>query len=87
MDVDAEFEVYSADSLIGAQYESLMRELMTYMMEDPRAIPSIMEVMWEARALERVGDRAQNIAEYVIYFIKGKNIRHLDDDEIALMRE
>jgi len=87
MDVNAAFEVHSADSLIDAQYESLMRELMTYMMEDPRAIPSIMEVMWAARALERVGDRAQNIAEYVIYFIKGKDIRHLDDDEIALMRE
>jgi len=87
MDVDAAFEVHSADSLIDAQYESLMRELMTYMMEDPRAIPSIMEVMWAARALERVGDRAQNIAEYVIYFIKGKDIRHLEDDEIAQLRE
>ena len=87
MDVDAAFEVHSADSLIDAQYESLMRELMTYMMEDPRAIPSVMEVMWAARALERVGDRAQNIAEYVIYFIKGKDIRHLDDDEIAQLRE
>jgi len=87
MDVDSAFEVHSADSLIDAQYESLMRELMTYMMEDPRAIPSIMEVMWAARALERVGDRAQNIAEYVIYFIKGKDIRHLDEDEIAQMRE
>lgn len=87
MDVDAAFEVHSADSLIDAQYESLMRELMTYMMEDPRAIPSIMEVMWAARALERVGDRAQNIAEYVIYFIKGKDIRHLDDNEVALLRE
>ncbi len=87
MDVDAAFEVHSADSLIDAQYESLMRELMTYMMEDPRAIPSIMEVMWAARALERVGDRAQNIAEYVIYFIKGKDIRHLEEDEIAQLRE
>jgi len=87
MDVDAAFEVHSADKLIDSQYESLMRELMTYMMEDPRAIPSIMEVMWAARALERVGDRAQNIAEYVIYFIKGKDIRHLDDDEIAQLRE
>lgn len=87
MDVASAFEVHSSDSLIDAQYESLMRELMTYMMEDPRAIPSVMEVMWAARALERVGDRAQNIAEYVIYFIKGKDIRHLDDEEIAQLRE
>lgn len=86
MDVDNAFEVHVSDSLINAQYESLMRELMTYMMEDPRAIPSIMEVMWAARALERVGDRAQNIAEYVIYFIKGKDIRHLNDEEIAQLR-
>lgn len=86
MDVDAAFEIHRTDNLIDAQYESLMRELMTYMMEDPRAIPSIMEVMWAARALERVGDRAQNITEYVIYFIKGKDIRHLDDEEIAQLR-
>lgn len=86
MDVESAFEIHRADNLIDAQYESLMRELMTYMMEDPRAIPSIMEVMWAARALERVGDRAQNITEYVIYFIKGKDIRHLDDEEIAQLR-
>jgi len=43
--------------------------------------------MWAARALERVGDRVQNIAEYVIYFIKGKDIRHLDDDQIAALRD
>ncbi len=87
MDAAAAFEVHSKDRLIDAQYESMMRELMTYMMEDPRSIPSIMEVMWAARALERVGDRVQNIAEFVIYFVRGKDIRHLDDEQIALLRD
>ncbi|MDP2560910.1 phosphate signaling complex protein PhoU [Psychrobium sp. 1_MG-2023] len=87
MDLDCAFEVHGKDVLIDAQYESLMRELMTYMMEDPRAIPSVMEVMWAARSLERVGDRVQNIAEYVIYFIKGKDIRHLDTEQIAELRD
>ncbi|NRA60605.1 MAG: phosphate signaling complex protein PhoU [Psychrobium sp.] len=87
MDAKGAFDVHSKDRLIDAQYESMMRELMTYMMEDPRSIPSIMEVMWAARALERVGDRVQNIAEYVIYFVRGKDIRHLDDEQIALLRD
>jgi len=87
MDADSAFEVHSKDERIDVQYESMMRELMTYMMEDPRAIPSVMEVMWAARALERVGDRVQNISEYIIYFVKGKDIRHLDNEEIAKMRD
>lgn len=87
MDEESAFEVHGKDKKIDLQYESMMRELMTYMMEDPRAIPSVMEVMWAARALERVGDRVQNIAEYVIYFIKGKDIRHLDDEQIAQLRK
>lgn len=83
MDADRAFEVHREDNRIDVQYESMIRELMTYMMEDPRSIPAIMEVMWAARALERVGDRAQNIAEYVIYFVKGKDIRHLDQQQMA----
>lgn len=83
MDADRAYQVHSEDAHIDIKYESMIRELMTYMMEDPRSIPAIMEVMWAARALERVGDRAQNIAEYVIYFVKGKDIRHLDDEQMA----
>ena len=83
MDADRAFEVHAEDKKIDKQYESMIRELMTYMMEDPRAIPNVMDVLWAARAIERVGDRTQNIAEYVIYFVKGKDIRHLDDDQLA----
>lgn len=82
MDVDAAAEVYKLDNKLDEEYEAVIRQLMTYMMEDPKNIPSILQVMWSARAIERVGDRCQNICEYIIYFVKGKDIRHLDEDDI-----
>ncbi len=82
MDVDAAAEVYKLDDKIDAEYEAVIRQLMTYMMEDPKNIPSILQVMWSARAIERVGDRCQNICEYIIYFVKGKDVRHLGEQSI-----
>ncbi|TRX57305.1 phosphate signaling complex protein PhoU [Thalassomonas sp. M1454] len=83
MDFDAALKVHQSDNRIDREYEALMRQLMTYMMEDPRSIPSIMSVIWSARALERIGDRCQNICEYVIYFVKGKVIRHISEQDVA----
>ncbi len=81
-DVDAAIKVVRDDDKADDEYQSLMRLLMTFMMEDPRNISEILDVMWAARALERIGDHAKNIGEYVIYLVKGKDVRHLDLDEI-----
>ncbi len=81
MDVDAAAAVYKQDDKLDAEYEAVIRQLMTYMMEDPRCIPNVLQVMWAARAIERVGDRCQNICEYIIYFVKGRDVRHLSSEQ------
>ncbi|MBE0366247.1 phosphate signaling complex protein PhoU [Pseudoalteromonas sp. MMG013] len=82
MDVQKAFEVHKEDAKVDREYEALTRQIMTYMMEDPRSIPKIMDLIWSVRSLERIGDRCQNIAEYVIYFVNGKDIRHTSQEDI-----
>jgi phosphate transport system protein len=76
LDVQAAVEVVKNDSIVDKEYGSALRSLMTFMMEDPRTIGSIINEMWALRSLERVGDHASNIAEQVIYLVRGLDVRH-----------
>ena len=82
MDVEAAVRLYHEDDKIDRQYESIIRELMTYMMEDPRTIPQVLDVLWCARSIERIGDRCQHISDYIIYCVKGKDVRHTKIDDV-----
>lgn len=82
-DVDLALSVVEQDKRVDLEYASAMRELVTVMMEDPRSISRVLSIMWSLRSLERVGDHARNLAEYVIYLVKGEDVRHIGLQELA----
>ena len=82
MDADAAIEVAKKDKKADDEYDAISRQLMTYMMEEPRSISKVLDFLWSARALERIGDHAHNICEYIVYLVQGQDVRHLTWDEI-----
>ena len=82
MDLSAAIEIYREDKKVDQEYEGIVRQLMTYMMEDPRTIPSVLTALFCARAIERIGDRCQNICEIIFYFVKGQDFRHVGGDRL-----
>jgi phosphate transport system protein len=83
-DAELALAVAQHDKTVDREYKTALRELVTYMMEDPRSISRVLNVIWVLRSLERIGDHARNIAELVIYLVRGTDVRHIG---LTRMRE
>ena len=76
LDTQMAIEIIKGDDAVDVEYDGFMRKLITYMMEDPRKISPSLDLLFLAKAIERVGDHAKNIAESIIYIVKGEDVRH-----------
>jgi phosphate transport system protein len=83
LDANLALETARNDRIVDEEYESIQRQCITFMMEDPRTIRRALDVMWVVRSLERIGDHAKNICEYIIYMVHGKDIRHTSLERVA----
>ena len=82
LDTAVAFTIRKEDDLIDQEFNGFVRKLITYMMEDPRTISPSLDLLFLAKAIERIGDHAKNIAEFIIYVVKGADIRHTSMEQI-----
>jgi len=83
LDSLAAAQVVRQDELVDDEFRSILRQLITFMMEDPRTITRSLEVLFVAKALERIGDHSKNMAEYVVYMVEGKDVRHVRPESLT----
>jgi phosphate transport system protein len=82
LDITAAAQLKRQDVEVDDEFDSVLRHLITFMMEDPRMITTAIDILFAAKAVERVGDHAKNIAGYVVYMAKGKDVRHASMEEM-----
>jgi phosphate transport system protein len=82
LDTVAAVSILKEDDLIDEEFDGFVRKLITYMMEDPRTISASLDLLFIAKAIERVGDHAKNIAEFIIYIVKGEDVRHISMEQV-----
>jgi phosphate transport system protein len=82
LDVNAALSILKEDDIIDQEFDGFVRKLITYMMEDPRMISPSLDLLFLAKAIERIGDHAKNIAEFIIYVVKGEDVRHSSIDHV-----
>ncbi|WOD08889.1 phosphate signaling complex protein PhoU [Marinomonas sp. GJ51-6] len=83
LDIDAAIKVAKKDREVDREYEAALRSLVTYMMEDPRSISSVINVIWVLRSLERIGDHARHTCQHLIFMVKGVDVRHVNVNDLA----
>ncbi|MDE2117272.1 MAG: phosphate signaling complex protein PhoU [Betaproteobacteria bacterium] len=82
LDLATAAQVVRQDEQVDEEFRTIMRSLITFMMEDPRTISTALEILFVAKAIERIGDHAKNMSEYVVYMVKGRDVRHVTVEEI-----
>ena len=82
LDTTAAVALLRQDEHVDEAYRAILRQLLTFMMEDPRTISASLEILFIAKAIERIGDHSKNMAEYIIYLVKGKDVRHVSVEQV-----